>query len=201
MALNVKLIALLVTAPILVGCFASAEMPDMTQNKSTEKCELNLNFANETEVESWFPILDGVMGGRSTGARFSENEHMTFKGMINTNGGGFSSLRRALTPGELEGAESLNLSLLQDGRAYRMTFRTNERFRGRPVSYQLAIPQTSAGEWQEITLPLKGFRTSLFGRQVSAAQFDPAEVREIGFIIADGIDGPFELNVRTIRCG
>ena len=201
MALNVKLIALLVTAPFLVGCFASAETPDMTQNKSTEKCELNLNFANETEVENWFPILDGVMGGRSTGARFSENEHMTFKGMINTNGGGFSSLRRALTPGELEGAESLNLSLLQDGRSYRMTFRTNERFRGRPVSYQLAIPQTSAGEWQEITLPLKGFRTSLFGRQVSAAQFDPAEVREIGFIIADGIDGPFELNVRTIRCG
>ena len=82
-----------------------------------------------------------------------------------------------------------------------MTFRTNERSRGRPVSYKLAIPKTSAKKWQNITLPLKGFRTSLFGREVPAAPFDPAEVREIGFIIADGIDGPFELNVRTIRCG
>ena len=173
----------------------------MIENKSLRQCESRFDFSSQTEVENWFPILDGVMGGRSTGARFLEDTHMSFRGLINTNGGGFSSLRRALTPGDLEGAEDLHLNLRQDGRAYRITFRTNERFRGRPVSYQLAIPQTSAGEWQDITLPLKGFRTSLFGREVSAAPFDPAEVREIGFIIADGIDGPFELNIRAIQCG
>ena len=201
MALNVKRIALLSTATFLMGCFASAETTDMNENKSLRQCESRFDFASQTEVENWFPILDGVMGGRSTGVRFSESEHMTFKGKINTNGGGFSSLRRALTPGELEGADSLNLSLLQDGRAYRMTFRTNERFRGRLVSYQLSIPQSSSGIWQDIKLPLKDFRTSVFGREVPAAPFDPAEVREIGFIIADGIDGPFELNIRTIQCG
>ena len=173
----------------------------MIENKSLVQCESMFDFASQTEVENWFPILDGVMGGRSTGARFSKNEHMTFKGMINTNGGGFSSLRRALTPGELAGAENLNLSLRQDGRAYRMTFRTNERYRGRLVSYQLSIPQSSSGIWQDINLPLKGFRTSVFGREVPAASFDPAEVREIGFIIADGIDGKFEMNIRAIQCG
>jgi len=201
MALNVKRIALLLTATFLMGYFASAETTDMIENKSLRQCESRFDFASQTEVENWFPILDGVMGGRSTGARFSENEHMTFKGMINTNGGGFSSLRRALSRRELKGAHSLNLSLRQDGRAYRMTFRTNERFLGRPVSYQLSIPQSSSGVWQDIKLPLKGFRTSVFGREVPAAPFDPAEVREIGFIIADGIDGPFELNIRTIQCG
>lgn len=201
MALNVKLIVSTLIASFLMGCFASAETTDMTDSKSLKQCESKFDFSNESEVESWFPILDGVMGGRSTGTRFSENEHMTFKGMINTNGGGFSSLRRALTPGELAGAENLNLSLRQDGRAYRMTFRTNERYRGRLVSYQLSIPQSSSGIWQDINLPLKGFRTSVFGREVPAASFDPAEVREIGFIIADGIDGKFEMNIRAIQCG
>jgi len=200
MTLNVKLITLVMTAPLLVGCFASAETSDMTERRSLRQCELNLDFSNQPEVENWFLILDGVMGGRSTGVRFSEDKQMTFKGLINTNGGGFSSLRRTLTPGHLAGANSLNLNLRQDGRAYRMTFRTNERFRGRPVSYQLAIPQTPSGKWKEIILPLKGFRTSVFGREVPAAPFDPEQVREIGFIIADGVDGAFELNVRTIRC-
>jgi len=66
MELNVKRIALLLTASFLMGCFVSAETTNMTEDKSLRQCESTFDFANQTEVENWFPILDGVMGGRST---------------------------------------------------------------------------------------------------------------------------------------
>jgi hypothetical protein len=155
---------------------------------------------DDAEISQWRTVLDGVMGGRSTGNRFAQDNHMVFKGSINTNGGGFSSIRRPMSRGDMSGAKSLKLRVKQDGRAYRLTFRTNARFRGRSISYQLPIPKTPVGDWVDVTLPLKDFRTSVFGRDVPAPQFDPNEVREMGIILADGIDGPFEIAIAEISC-
>jgi len=93
-------------------------------------------MADNTEISQWRTVLDGVMGGRSTGNRFAQDGHMTFKGSINTNGGGFSSIRRPMSRGDMERAEALKLKIKQDGRGYRLTFRTSARFRGRSISYQ-----------------------------------------------------------------
>lgn len=163
-------------------------------------CTLSLDFSQEEEIRQWWPVLDGVMGGKSSGNRFAEDGHMTFKGTINTDGGGFSSLRRAMWPGDMAGAEVLNLGIKQDGRAYKLTFRTSASIWGRPISYQVPIPQTSEGVWTDVTIPLTDFRTSIFGRGVAAPPFNPAAVREIGVILADGIDGPFEIHLASIAC-
>jgi len=171
-----------------------------TDNMPSPPCIMQLDMNDKGEVSNWRTVLDGVMGGRSTGNRFSQNRHMVFKGSINTNGGGFSSIRRPLAPGSMDGAEALRLRVRQDGRAYRLTFRTNARFRGRSVSYQIAIPQTRTGEWSEMTLPLTDFRTSIFGYEVTAASFDAAQVQEMGIILADGIDGPFQIEIAEISC-
>lgn len=158
----------------------------------------NLDLSLDEEIANWRILLDGVMGGRSTGVRYADDEAMTFKGSINTNGGGFSSIRRPLKNGLLKDSDSLNIRLKTDGRAYKLTFRTNVTHWGRQVSYQLDIPQTQKGEWTNVTLPLSGFRTTVFGRNVRVAPFDAEEVVEIGVILADGIDGPFELNIKSI---
>lgn len=187
-----------------IGTFALAAALLMNNAASAQAskqgCDMRLDLSDKAEVPQWRTVLDGVMGGRSTGVHFAEDGHMTFKGRINTNGGGFSSLRRPMTPGEMAQAKHLRLRIRQDTRAYKMTFRTKERIWGRPVSYQLNIPQTETGIWTVIDLPLSGFRTSIFGREVRAARFDPAQVREIGIIIADGIDGDFQFDVETILC-
>ena len=175
----------------------------MTQNtapSNAETCGFQADFSDVAEIATWRVLLDGVMGGRSTGVRYPEDQHMTFKGAINTNGGGFSSLRKPMQPGALKDAETLKMRLKSDGRAYKLTFRTNARQWRRAVSYQLDIPQTPKGEWRDVTLPLTGFRTSIFGRRVSAPPFDAAQVREMGIILADGIDGDFELNISAITC-
>jgi len=193
----------LILTVLLYGCTASAETSKMTDKSAhpvDAACDMRFDFSDANEISKWRIVLDGVMGGRSSGVHLAAERHMSFKGVINTNGGGFSSLRRSTAPGEMANAQNIGLKLRQDGRAYRLSFRTNERYRGRLVSYQLAIPQTPKGEWAEVSIPLSGFRTSLFGREISAARFNPAQVSEIGIIIADGIDGSFRIDVKTVWC-
>ena len=191
---------MLLSAITLLGCTASAEPTIMTDEKS-HSCTLALDFSKDTEISQWWTLLDGVMGGRSSGVRFAEDNHMVFQGRLNTNGGGFSSIRRSLKPGDMAGAQTLRLRVKQDDRDYKLTFRTSERFRGRSVSYQRAIPSSRSGDWEDITIPLENFTTSIFGRYVPAAELDPTDIREMGIMLADGIDGDFRLEVAEIVCG
>ena len=198
-----KVYIAIISALMLSACTATAE-PD-TYSKTLIKpasgyCNMNLSMANDAEISQWRTVLDGVMGGRSSGNRFAQDGHMTFKGSINTNGGGFSSIRRPITRGEMESTGALKLRVKQDGRNYRLTFRTSARFRGRSISYQLPIPQTPVNQWAEITVSVSGFRTSVFGYEVPAPPFAANDVREMGIILADGIDGPFQIDIAEISC-
>jgi hypothetical protein len=157
-----------------------------------------VSFQSPSEAEAWRTVNDGVMGGRSSGGSLVVDGQFIFSGVINTSGGGFSSVRRAMVPGALEGAEAIILVLKPDARSYRLIARTNARFMGRPVSYQAPIPQSPAGEWSTVRVPVSDFSPSVFGRQVPASRFSPADVSELGFIIADKRDGEFTLQVRSI---
>lgn len=172
----------------------------MTETSQQNACNMSLDFSEEREITSWRTVLDGVMGGRSTGVRFAEDEHMTFKGVINTNGGGFSSIRKQMQPGTLAGADRLKLKLRQDGRDYKLSFRTSARWRGRIVNYQVAIPPTPQGEWATVEVSLENMRTYFHGEPVPAAGFDASDVWEMGIILADGVDGPFVLDIASIVC-
>ena len=172
----------------------------MSDTPPLETCPLRVDFSDPESVAPWRMVNDGVMGGRSEGSRFHEEDHLVFTGVINTNGGGFSSMRAEVQPGALAGAKGINLRLRSDGRAYRMTFRTSERWRGRSVSYQSPIPQSEAGEWAEVRVSFETMNTSVFGRSVKADPFDPSDVREIGIILADGEDGPFRLELARLSC-
>lgn len=157
-----------------------------------------VDFGAENIAQQWFAVNDGVMGGLSSGGPRFENEHMVFEGIINTNGGGFSSLRSPVTQGALDNATGVKLRIKSDGRGYKMTFRTNMAYRGRLISFQAPIPQTPRAEWAEVTVSFDTLSGSIFGRPVSGATFDKAQVREMGIILADGQDGPFRLEVDWI---
>ncbi len=180
---------------ILIYAGAKMTSPAMPE----EPAEIPLvSFQSPSEPEAWRTVNDDVMGGRSSGGSLVADGQLIFSGLINTRGGGFSSVRRAMTPGALEDAEAIVLSLKPDGRSYRLIARTNARFLGRPVSYQAPVPQGRAGEWSTVRVPVSEFSPSVFGRRVPASRFSPAEVSELGFIIADKRDGEFTLQVRSI---
>lgn len=149
------------------------------------------------EAPRWVVVNDGVMGGLSEGLTRTDDGQLIFEGVINTNGGGFSSLRRQVEPGALAGVESMRLHWSSDGRAYKMTFRTDARRFRRPISYQAAIPPSDGAGVTDIALT--DMRTSIFGRTVDAPPFDPAKVEEIGIILADGQDGPFRITLDKIE--
>ena len=154
-----------------------------------------MTFDTPASIAPWRAVNDGVMGGRSSGGPAFADGALVFAGTINTNGGGFSSVRRSMVPGALSGADGIRMRVKSDGRDYRLTFRTSRIWRGRNVSWQIPVPTTPDGEWAEVKVPFAQAEASVFGRPVRAGEFDPLDVREMGIIIADGVDGDFRLGV------
>ncbi len=150
------------------------------------------------ESNMWRAVNDGVMGGRSSGGPMLKNSNLVFEGVINTNGGGFSSVRRPVQGREIAGALMARMRVKSDGRAYKLTFRTNITYWGRRISFQQDIPKSEAGTWQTVDIPLTNMRASLFGRTISGARFVPGDAVEMGIILADGQDGPFRIEVEWI---
>lgn len=160
---------------------------------------MKIDFEKQQNMGRWVAVNDGVMGGRSSGGPAMADDFMVFEGVINTNGGGFSSVRRAMEPGELSGMSGFAMRVRSDGRGYKLTMRSDARYRFRRVSFQAPIPATTPGEWEDVFIPFDALDASIFGRKVYGASFNADAVQEIGIIIADGIDGSFRLDVKTVE--
>ena len=158
---------------------------------------MEIDFKSNTS--GWSAVNDGVMGGKSSGGSQVDKSLLVFEGVLNTDGGGFSSVRTPVDPGDLAGATSLKLRVKSDGRAYKFTMATNKTNLFRAVSFNVDIPVTPAGEWAEVTADFGAVNASVWGRKLSGVEFDPAKVKELGIIIADGKDGPFRLEVDWIK--
>ncbi len=162
-------------------------------------CSMVVEHTDEDNQNRWQTVNDGVMGGLSSGGSSLEGGILTFKGVTNTNGGGFSSLRLNIPRGALAGAEYLKVHMKRDSRAYSMTLRTNARSIGRRIAFRGPILGSPEGAWGNGVLPFETLKASIWGRAVPDAVFDPTEAVEIGLIIYDGEDGPFEMQLRRIE--
>jgi len=160
---------------------------------------MGMSFETPAEMDRWRAVNDGVMGGRSSGGPVAGDGHMVFAGVINTNGGGFSSIRRSLDGRQIKNARAVTMRVKSDGRTYGLRFRTNVTYWGRRIAFGKPVPVTKAGEWETVTIPLENMRASLYGRGVQGAEFVAADVVETGIILADGQDGPFRLEIDWIR--
>ena len=167
----------------------------MSNFASAQTCPLDVKMDSAEAVSMWRSVNDGVMGGLSSGGpRFAEG-HMVFAGVINTNGGGFSSVRAQVAPSAFKDMTALKFRVKSDGRIYKATFRTDARYGWRDVSFQAPLPVTTPGEWEDVVIPFLKLTPSVFGRPVRGAEFNPQKVQSVGIILADGQDGPFILGV------
>lgn len=159
---------------------------------------MDLEFNSAMTVQAWKSVNDGVMGGLSSGGPRYENESLVFEGVINTNGGGFSSIRLPLAQGSLAGYSGLKFRVKSDGRVYKLTLRGATRFRGRSVSFQAPLPASPQGAWADVMVDFASLEPTIFGQALSGVEFDITQVQEMGLIIADGKDGPFRLKVKSL---
>ncbi len=162
-------------------------------------CPVMIDFKSEDASDYWRAVNDGVMGGLSSGGPDFDKGHMTFSGVINTDGGGFSSVRASMTPGTLDAAKGLTLRVKSDGRSYKVTMRTNATYGWRRISFQAPIRTENKGEWEDVTVSFDDLDASIFGRPIRGATFDKSEVIELGIILSDGQDGAFQLEIDSIK--
>lgn len=167
---------------MMMSPFVSAEPLRLT---SFDTSDANLN---------WQIVNDTVMGGRSSSEFRVENQQLTFSGTLNTNGGGFASLRSARQAWDLSAYRLFRLRVKGDGRSYRLRlFTDNDR-----ASYQQTFT-TRADEWVVVDLPVSEFYASWRGRRLRRPPLNARDIAGIGFILADGIDGSFRLCVDWIE--
>ncbi|MEO0576231.1 MAG: CIA30 family protein [Pseudomonadota bacterium] len=170
----------------------------MTSASAETGCSTLFDFSQPSAVSQWRSVNDNVMGGRSRGGPSVVADGLLFSGSINTNGGGFSSLRASLDIGSLGGMDAIRLEWQPDARRYQLSIQTNVRFRGRPVAYRADIRRLSVGDWSRPTVFFSELKPTVFGQRVRAPAFDPSRASSISLFINDGQDGPFRVAVRTI---
>jgi NADH dehydrogenase [ubiquinone] 1 alpha subcomplex assembly factor 1 len=159
---------------------------------------LLFGFDTERDTQHWISVNDSVMGGRSDGAfRIQEAGVLEFYGNLSLeNRGGFASIRSRKANLDVADVDSLTLRVRGDGRTYYLSVYvpTNRM----AYSYRAKF-DTEAGRWQEIRLPLKAFQATWFGRkQPNAPEINGADIRSLGFTLADKKAGPFKLDVDWI---
>ena len=158
----------------------------------------NLEFDSGTK--GWQTVLDGVMGGLSTGRiAAGEGGTLRFSGELSLeNNGGFSQIRTTVPEGTFTGTTGLVMRVKGDGRTYQCDIRSS-RLRLMAGGYQSRF-ETKAGEWIEVEIPFDQCVANSFGQRVrNAPPLDPASIESVGITLSDKKEGPFAIEVDWIR--
>lgn len=151
----------------------------------------------ETDARpEWRIVNDTVMGGRSSSSVSVRENALHFTGTLNTNGGGFTSVRSG---GVVVNADDHDLILVEamgDGRDYQL--RLTAASTG--TTYRASFP-TEPGEWRTVALPLDGFQATWRGRLLERPPIQAKEIGQVGVMLADGKDGQFSISIRQISLG
>jgi len=159
--------------------------------------DLDMTFADG--VDAWRVVVDGVMGGLSTG-RVTQPAPgvLRFTGEISLdNNGGFSQTRRTANGRDFAGATGVELDVRGDGRTYIFDLRTSDA-RLMAGGFQQEFTAKPGG-WSTVRLPFDGFQLTNFGEPISGPTLVPSRIESIGVTLADKQEGRFELDLSGIR--
>jgi len=148
------------------------------------------DFNKKSNVEDWVIVVDGVMGGRSTGTfKLSKDGFGVFEGKISLeNNGGFSSLRYKFPKIETKKYSKVVLKLKGDGKQYQFRVKTNSK-----DYYSYITTFSTSGKWQEIEIPLKDMYPGYRGRKLDQPNFSSDYIEEIMFLIGNKKEENFKL--------
>jgi NADH dehydrogenase [ubiquinone] 1 alpha subcomplex assembly factor 1 len=145
---------------------------------------------------SWYRLDDGVMGGQSETNHVSHSGILHFTGIINTDGGGFTSIRSKIPEGLLTpSTEGIKLRFQGDGKTYKFFMTDGNRSTGSPMSrtpsWQADLPTKlieNENEWEEATIPLSSLIPNFGGSMRQAEKgdytFDVSTIREVGLMLS-----------------
>lgn len=190
-----------VAATAVVALAATAALATGDAAAPRERILSNVG-ADASEMARWIIVNDGVMGGVSDSRlRHDPAGWMTFSGEVSLErNGGFCSTRTEMSPKlRLAETQSIRVRVRGDGHTYVLTL-------FRPDTGASAWEQrfaTTAGEWQEIDLPVDQFKYAYYGPRMpwtwGRNDRPIQDAGAVGFLIADKQEGPFALDVAWIK--
>ncbi len=155
---------------------------------------------NAPKLGQWVVVVDGVMGGLSTGAVADSDLGIArFSGTLSLeNNGGFSQIRATARGSDFDGASGVELIVRGDGREYNFNVRCSNA-RVRAGGFEQSFPTTD-GEWTTVRLAFDDFTLTSFGRTVrNAPDLTPSLIESVGVTLSDKKEGPFQVDIASIR--
>lgn len=168
-------------------------------NDENLDCFRFTDFTSDDDNLTWQIANDDVMGGRSLGGLSIVDETLIFEGELNTDGGGFASVRVPVAPDLMAAHDRVVLRIRPDDRAYILDLDDNLSSRDPRVSHWGSIETGTPGEWQTVSVSFDDLVPTLFGRRVEDVGFRNDLASGLRLIISDGIDGPFRLEIDWIE--
>ena len=155
-----------------------------------------LGSNGKTSKLKWNIVNDTVMGGRSSSRWSDKSSTLSFEGFLSLeNNGGFASIRHDLNNINLSGTEGIFIKVKGDGRKYQFRIRSQA---SRWANYSQEF-KTKKDTVQTFYLPYKDFKPSWRGRSVrNVPTLTGKDVRGIGFLLGDKIQGKFKLDILNI---
>jgi len=136
---------------------------------------------------------DGVMGGRSNTNQEMINtiNGILFAGTIDTNGGGFTSIRSPINNGLPADAKGIRLKYKGDGKTYKVLLSEGNGAGGpwaSSPSWQADL-KTKSDQLEEQNIDFSSFKPSFGGRGSSRNELDKyifkqTDMRQIGFMLS-----------------
>ena len=146
---------------------------------------------------NWNIVNDTVMGGRSSSRWISKSSSpCSFEGYLSLeNNGGFASVRCDLNNENLTKTEGMFIRVKGDGRKYQFRIRSQA---SRWANYSHEF-KTVRNKIKTFYLPFKDFEPSWRGRSLNNLPvLKGKDVRGIGFLLGDKIQGKFKLEILSI---
>ena len=153
------------------------------------------DFTKNADLQNWYVVNDGVMGGKSAGKMYVDNEgHGLFKGSVSVdNNGGFTSIKYDAGKINLQGFSKFVIALKGDGKVFQFRLKTKS---GDYFSYIFSFETT--GNWQIIEILFNSMAASFRGQTLDMPTFQGYCIEEIGFLIGNKKAENFRLLIGNI---
>jgi len=184
---------------LFIVCLNPIIRAEINNDKNEQRELMLINFKNAGEKADWMIVNDDVMGGISSSKMiYSDTGTAVFTGTVSLeNNGGFASTRREAGSYNLDDYIGLLLRIKGDGQKYQLRLRTDNRWDG--VSYRAHFA-TTADSWITVRVPFSEFVPVFRGRIMkNVPALSPANIKQIGFLIADKQAGTFRLEIEWIK--
>ena len=183
--------------PIILNILIALQFISMTVSPAPHNTPFTIfNFTKGGNIKNWSIVNDDVMGGISSSSfKISKAGHGIFQGDVSTeNNGGFASVRYIMDEMNIKASTVIRIRVKGDGKNYQF------RLKNKTSDYFSYITTFSTnGEWQIVELKLKDFYASFRGRKLEIPNFDKDEIGQVAFLIANGKDEAFKLEIDRIE--